>query len=89
MLHRLYSILLLAGVMSGPSPDLQAYAKAAVTESCERLPACLQSGLHVQVNTTVDNIGARRLHTVLERIVEDISFEAPDKVMVPEAGCCG
>ena len=33
-----------------------------------------------QVNTSVDNIGARRLHTVLERIVEDISFDAPEKV---------
>ena len=36
---------------------------------------------HLQVNTAVDNIGARRLHTVLERIVEDISFDAPDKVI--------
>ena len=35
----------------------------------------------LQVNTAVDNIGARRLHTVLERIVEDISFDAPDKVI--------
>lgn len=32
-----------------------------------------------EVNTSVDNIGARRLHTVLERIVEDISFDAPEK----------
>lgn len=31
------------------------------------------------VNKTVENIGARRLHTVLERIVEEISFIAPDK----------
>jgi len=31
------------------------------------------------VNKTVENIGARRLHTVLERIVEEISFEASDK----------
>lgn len=30
------------------------------------------------VNKTVENIGARRLHTVLERIVEEISFNAPD-----------
>ncbi len=37
--------------------------------------------LLLQVNTAVDNIGARRLHTVLERIVEDISFDAPDKVI--------
>ena len=33
-----------------------------------------------EVNQQVDNIGARRLHTVLERIVEDISFSAPEKV---------
>lgn len=32
-----------------------------------------------EVNKTVENIGARRLHTVIERIVEEISFEAPDK----------
>lgn len=33
----------------------------------------------VQVNSSVENIGARRLATVLERLVEDISFDAPDK----------
>ena len=32
-----------------------------------------------EVNRTVDNIGARRLHTVLERIVEEISFAAPER----------
>ncbi|VAW23209.1 ATP-dependent hsl protease ATP-binding subunit HslU [hydrothermal vent metagenome] len=32
-----------------------------------------------QVNSTVENIGARRLQTVMERLVEDISFDAPDK----------
>jgi ATP-dependent HslUV protease ATP-binding subunit HslU len=32
-----------------------------------------------EVNRTVENIGARRLHTVLERIVEELSFEAPEK----------
>ena len=31
-----------------------------------------------QVNQTTQNIGARRLHTILERLLEDISFEAPD-----------
>ena len=30
-------------------------------------------------NKTVENIGARRLHTVLEKILEDISFDASDK----------
>jgi ATP-dependent HslUV protease ATP-binding subunit HslU len=31
-----------------------------------------------EVNRTTQNIGARRLHTVLERVAEDISFRAPD-----------
>lgn len=38
------------------------------------------------VNTNVDNIGARRLHTILERIVEDISFEAPEKARATGGG---
>ncbi len=32
-----------------------------------------------QVNRSTQNIGARRLHTILERVVEEISFEAPDR----------
>ncbi len=32
-----------------------------------------------QVNENTENIGARRLHTVLERLLETISFEASDK----------
>ncbi|MEM6162472.1 HslU--HslV peptidase ATPase subunit [Erwinia sp. P6884] len=31
-----------------------------------------------QVNETAENIGARRLHTVLERLMEDISYDASD-----------
>lgn len=31
-----------------------------------------------QLNKTVENIGARRLHTVLERIMESISFDAAE-----------
>ena len=31
------------------------------------------------INLMMDNIGARRLHTVLERIVDNLSFDAPDK----------
>jgi ATP-dependent HslUV protease ATP-binding subunit HslU len=30
------------------------------------------------VNQSTDNIGARRLHTIMERLLEDLSFEAPD-----------
>ena len=35
--------------------------------------------LAVKVNDTVENIGARRLQTVLERLLDEISFDAPDK----------
>ena len=31
-----------------------------------------------KVNEKTENIGARRLHTILEKLLEDISFEAPD-----------
>ncbi|MCB1635596.1 MAG: HslU--HslV peptidase ATPase subunit, partial [Xanthomonadales bacterium] len=32
-----------------------------------------------QVNERQENIGARRLHTVLERLLEDLSFDAADR----------
>ena len=32
-----------------------------------------------QINATVENIGARRLHTILERLLEEISFNASDQ----------
>jgi ATP-dependent HslUV protease ATP-binding subunit HslU len=32
-----------------------------------------------QVNERTENIGARRLHTVMERLMDDIAFDAPDK----------
>ena len=31
-----------------------------------------------EINTTSENIGARRLHTIMEKVMEDISFEASD-----------
>ena len=34
--------------------------------------------LAFQVNRSTQNIGARRLHTILERVLDDISFDAPD-----------
>jgi ATP-dependent HslUV protease ATP-binding subunit HslU len=33
----------------------------------------------VEVNSNVENIGARRLQTVMERVLDDISFTAPDR----------
>jgi ATP-dependent HslUV protease ATP-binding subunit HslU len=35
--------------------------------------------ISAEVNTSVENIGARRLHTVMERVLEDISFTASDR----------
>jgi ATP-dependent HslUV protease ATP-binding subunit HslU len=33
----------------------------------------------VAVNSSVENIGARRLHTVMERVLDEISFAASDR----------
>jgi ATP-dependent HslUV protease ATP-binding subunit HslU len=33
-----------------------------------------------EVNESTENIGARRLHTIMERVLDEISFEAPDLV---------
>jgi ATP-dependent HslUV protease ATP-binding subunit HslU len=35
--------------------------------------------LAAEINSFVENIGARRLHTVMERLLEDISFTATDR----------
>ena len=32
-----------------------------------------------EVNSTVENIGARRLHTIIERVLDEISFTATDR----------
>ena len=31
-----------------------------------------------RVNESLENIGARRLHTIMERVFEDLSFDAPE-----------
>jgi ATP-dependent HslUV protease ATP-binding subunit HslU len=36
------------------------------------------SSIAVQVNSTTENIGARRLHTLMEKVLENILFNAPD-----------
>ncbi|MDD2317260.1 MAG: ATP-dependent protease ATPase subunit HslU [Desulfobacterales bacterium] len=40
------------------------------------------AGIAVDVNSRTENIGARRLHTLMERLLEDILFDAPD--MAPQ-----
>ncbi|MBB5063165.1 ATP-dependent protease ATPase subunit HslU [Granulicella mallensis] len=37
-----------------------------------------------QVNETTENIGARRLHTIMEKVLDEISFQAPDLVKSTE-----
>lgn len=37
------------------------------------------AALSADINQSIENIGARRLHTVLERLLEEISFTAPDR----------
>jgi ATP-dependent HslUV protease ATP-binding subunit HslU len=37
------------------------------------------ASIAVEVNASVENIGARRLQTVMERVLDDISFTAPDR----------
>jgi len=32
-----------------------------------------------RVNSSTENIGARRLHTIMERVLDEISFDAPEK----------
>jgi ATP-dependent HslUV protease ATP-binding subunit HslU len=36
------------------------------------------SGFAAQVNQSSENIGARRLHTIMEKLLEEVSFEGPD-----------
>ncbi|TIV06188.1 MAG: HslU--HslV peptidase ATPase subunit, partial [Mesorhizobium sp.] len=37
------------------------------------------AGIAVDLNASVENIGARRLQTVMERVLDEISYDAPDR----------
>ena len=37
------------------------------------------ANLAYEVNSKVENIGARRLHTIIERVLDEISFTATDR----------
>ena len=45
------------------------------------MPACVSAlaKIAAEVNQSVENIGARRLYTVMERVFEELSFTAPDR----------
>jgi ATP-dependent HslUV protease ATP-binding subunit HslU len=37
--------------------------------------------ISAEVNSSVENIGARRLHTIIEKVLDDISFNATDRIL--------
>jgi ATP-dependent HslUV protease ATP-binding subunit HslU len=51
----------------------------------EFAPEALEEMAHFafQVNESTENIGARRLHTIMEKVLDEISFHAPDLVKPP------
>jgi ATP-dependent HslUV protease ATP-binding subunit HslU len=69
---------------AGPRPALiRQYAALLATEgvtltvSTDGIDAIAR--IAAEVNETVENIGARRLHTVLEKLLETISFDADER----------
>jgi len=56
---------------------LMATEKVAVTFTEDGIAALAR--IAAEVNRTVENIGARRLYTVMERVFEELSFTAPDR----------
>src|SRR3954466_15911932 len=71
-------------ILTEPAASLITQYKALLaTEGVELefLPAAIDeiALLAEQINGTVENIGARRLHTILERLLEEISFTASDQ----------
>lgn len=81
-------------ILTEPDASLtQQYQALMATEGVEL--EFTEGGIHRiaeiawNVNERTENIGARRLHTVMERLLEKISYEAPDlagqKVVLDEA----
>jgi len=56
---------------------LMATEKVTVTFAQDGIKALAK--IAAEVNESVENIGARRLYTVIERVFEDLSFDAPDR----------
>jgi ATP-dependent HslUV protease ATP-binding subunit HslU len=74
----------LCRILTEPQANLVTQYKALMaTEGIELdfQPGAIEeiARLAEQINSTVENIGARRLHTILERLLEEISFTASDR----------
>ncbi len=72
-------------ILTEPRASLVKQAVALLETEGLRLeftPEALQEMAHFafQVNETTENIGARRLHTIMEKVLDEISFSAPDIV---------
>jgi ATP-dependent HslUV protease ATP-binding subunit HslU len=70
-------------ILTEPKHSLtKQYAELLATEGVELAfsPDGLEAlaDIAFEVNRTTQNIGARRLHTILERVVEDVSYDGPD-----------
>jgi ATP-dependent HslUV protease ATP-binding subunit HslU len=71
-------------ILTGPQASLiKQYVALLATEgvTLEFKPDAIDAiaDTAVEVNSTVENIGARRLQTVLERVLDEVSFEASDR----------
>jgi len=74
----------LVRILTEPEASLiKQYEALLATETVELSfePASIDAiaDLAAEINASVENIGARRLHTVMERLLEEISFTAPDQ----------
>jgi len=74
----------LVRILTEPEASLlKQYTALLATEGVELVfePEAIDiiGSLAAEINATVENIGARRLHTVMERLLEEISFSAPDQ----------
>ena len=70
-------------ILTEPEANLITQAKALMATENVNLDFTVcaieaMATLASQVNQNIENIGARRLHTILEKLLEDISFNAPD-----------
>ncbi len=65
-----------SGSITRQSAELLAVDGVQVTYTDDGIYAIADVAYHV--NQTTQNIGARRLQTIMERLLEDVSFEAPD-----------
>ena len=50
-----------------------------VRETAQAIGTAITTDIAAEINSSIENIGARRLQTVMERVLDEISFEATDR----------